>query len=156
MTTTPQTFKERIIEMKEIDQDLRKQATSGRNPINYLIYAIDFVHGERLKELIDTHGYPSRSQIGEEGMEAFWLIVQHQNYNVALQKRCLENCDFEPKHTALLTDRVLINSGKSQKYGTQLNQPVEDVEKINENRKELGLEPIEVTKKDGEYYPQRS
>lgn len=64
----------------------------------------------------------------------------------------LNTSDFEPKEKAYLTDRVLVNSGKPQRYGTQMYRndsgelvlrPIEDEKSIDELRKELGLESLD-------------
>lgn len=52
-------------------------------------------------------------------MAAFWILIQHQDYDVALQKACLKRCDFERKHREYLTDRIALNEGRKQTYGTQ-------------------------------------
>lgn len=147
-------YKELILEMKEIDQDLRFNAGSSNQDktLNYLVYVVDYVNGQRIHDLIDQYGFPSQESIGEEGMEAFWLLVQHQDFDVDLQEECLEKCDFSPKNEAYLRDRVRINSGKKQLYGTQfmrdesgelVPQPIEDRGNLDERRKEAGLEPFE-------------
>ena len=59
-------------------------------------------------------------------MKAFWLLIQHQDNDVELQKQCLKRCNFELKNNAFLTDRVLINQGKKQIYGTQFIGEIKD------------------------------
>jgi len=120
-------FLKRVMEMAKIDQDLRfsavraRKLSKGNNPVmeNYLIYLADFVHGQRLKSLIRARGYPDSKSFGKAGMEAFWLLVQHQDYDVDLQKRCLKNCDFSKEQSEHLIDRIAVNEGRRQRYGTQ-------------------------------------
>jgi len=105
--------------MKEIEQELRLNAKPGKDPANYLIYAVDIGHNQMIWRIIEQYGYPTKKMIGEKGMKAFWLLIQHQDYDLELQKQCLKNCDFDVESKQLLTDRVLINSGEKQIYGTQ-------------------------------------
>ena len=118
-------FLKRITEMAKIDQDLRFAAqeqfdqTGKLSAYNYLIYVTDFVHGERLKRLIKQYGYPTRKMLSADGLAAFWLLVQHQDYDTDLQKKCLKNCEFTAEHKKLLVDRIRVNEGRPQKYGTQ-------------------------------------
>lgn len=120
-------FLKRVIEMAKIDQDLRfravraqKRSKKGRLSLeNYLIYMVDFVHGQRIKELIKKHGFPNKKSFGKDGMASFWLLIQHQDYDVELQKQCFKNCDFERNEKEYLRDRILINEGRQQMYGTQ-------------------------------------
>ncbi|MDO8469395.1 MAG: hypothetical protein Q7S84_00025 [bacterium] len=107
-------YRDKITEMVQVDQGLRLSAKPGRGPLNYLIYAIDAVHLFRLLELVEAYGYPTRRLIGGEGMEKFWILVQHQDMDLAFQKRCLRHCDFALPEKAHLTDRILIGEGKPQ------------------------------------------
>jgi hypothetical protein len=144
-----------IDEMAAIDQSSRKNAlgnkTKGQTFYNHIVYLIDFVNGKRIKSLIKKYGYPKKSIIGEKTMRNFWLLIQHQDFSPELQKNCLKNCDFEPRNKAYLTDRILVNSGKKQLYGTQFYKnekgemephPIEDEANIGKRRQKMGLEPL--------------
>jgi hypothetical protein len=69
----------------------------------------------------------------------FWLLVQHQDLDLSLQINCLKNCGFENKEFAYLTDRVLVNRGEKQIYGTQLNAKIENLSRTNNLRKKIGM-----------------
>ena len=75
-------------------------------------------------------------------MEAFWLLVQHQDYDVKLQEKCLKHCDFNLKNKSYLTDRIMVNREGTQIYGTQFNKPIIDKKNVDKRRKEMGLEPL--------------
>jgi hypothetical protein len=146
-------LRKKIIEIKNIDQDLRQNIaaeTEGKTA-NYLIYAVDYVNGQRLQDFVEKYGYPDKDMIGEEGMEAFWLLVQHQDYEVDFQEKCLRNCGFTDNQKAYLKDRVRVNRGRKQLYGTQFTrndegrlepEPIEDKEELEARRKKMGLEPF--------------
>jgi hypothetical protein len=63
----------------------------------------------------------------------------------------LQNAD--PKNFSYLTDRVLLNTGRKQRYGTQLRyntdscqalpKPLDDSLNVNQRRLAIGLETIE-------------
>lgn len=112
-------LEKQITQMAEIDRDLRLNAKQGKELVNYLIYAVDIGHNQIIWRIIEQYGYPTKKMVGEKAMKAFWLLVQHQDYDVELQKQCLKNCDFDAEAAQHLTDRVLINSGEEQIYGTQ-------------------------------------
>jgi len=149
-----------IDEMAKIDQSARRNAMDNSSQhqtfYNHIIYLVDFVNGQKIKELIKKYGYPKKETIGEQSMKNFWLLIQHQDLNPDLQKVCLKNCNFESRNKAYLTDRVLINSGKKQIYGTQFHKdekgemkplPIKDEVNVDKRRKKMGLEPlIEYTK----------
>jgi hypothetical protein len=147
-----------IIEMARIDQALRFKAGRARKKLknrgigtyNYLVYIIDQIHNLKIKDLIHTCGYPSSRMIGKEEMNAFWILIQHQDFDLALQKACLRRCDFSRVDAAYLEDRVLVNEGKKQTYGTQLTgkfdrrgepipKPIRNPQKLDERRKSVGL-----------------
>ena len=138
-----------IIEMRDIDQDLRTKAPqkTATELINYVVYAIDEAHNSRIKRIVAEHGFPTESLVGREAMSAFWLLIQHQDYDLKLQEEALKKCDFIPNERALLTDRVLINKGEKQVYGTQTRRiptgfepfPIEDEAHVDKRRESVGL-----------------
>lgn len=141
-----------ITEMAKIDQDLRFMAGKEKSLINFMIYAIDIIHNYRIKMIIEKYGYPMQKLIGKDAINSFWLLIQHQDYDLDLQENCLKYCDFEPKDYAHLTDRVLMNKGEKQIYGTQFKliskgkitlYPVKDRKNVNKLRKQAGLENLE-------------
>lgn len=140
-----------IEEMADVEQDLRLQSKPGRAVENYLIYIVDMLHHQRIRWIIDTFGYPTKEMIGTDTLKKFFLLIQHVPYDTALQEQCLEHCDFEPNETAHLTDRIRINQGREQMFGTQRQRgpdgtfelaPVEDRENLNERRIRIGLDPL--------------
>lgn len=120
--------------------------------INYLVYLVDVAHNVRIHRIISQYGYPTSKIIGKKGMFYFFLLVQHQDYDLELQKNCLKYCDFAKKEQAYLTDRILLHKEKKQLYGTQyqrdvkndriISQPIADKKNINARRKKIGLKPL--------------
>jgi hypothetical protein len=79
-----------------------------------------------LKGVVDKHGWPGRSSVGDEGAHNAWLLAQHADRDRAFQKRCLklmkdavQKGEAAGKELAYLTDRVLVAEGQKQIYGTQ-------------------------------------
>jgi len=155
-TLSNEFFSKVIDKMAEIDQVSRNNVMNnmGRKQMIYshIVYLIDAVNGFRIKELIKKFGYPTKAKIGEASLRNFWLLIQHQDFDLDLQEKCLRNCDFAPKNKAYLTDRILINSGKKQLYGTQFHKdkngilkplPIQDPKNIDKRRKRAGLESLE-------------
>jgi hypothetical protein len=110
----------------------------------------------RMKEIIAKYGWPGKSLVGTEAAGAAWLLVQHFDRDVAFQRSALEamkklpSCEVENTHLAYLTDRVLLNEGKKQLYGTMLRKengkfvpkPIEDEANVEKRRADLGLQPL--------------
>ena len=119
---------------------------------------IDAENRRWLKEIVGKSGWPGRTLVSEDGAHAAFLLVQHANRDLALQKHCLRLMQMAPKddvaaaNVALLTDRVRLAEGKKQLYGTQVELrhgrwqvqgEVEEFDKLNERREKVGLPPIE-------------
>ncbi len=86
---------------------------------------VDIKHTARLKQIIDEYGWPMDSMVGREGGLAAFLLAQHADLDPVFQRRCLERMKSAPEgevskvDVAYLTDRVLVNDGKKQLFGTQ-------------------------------------
>ncbi len=113
---------------------------------------------ERLKQLIAGHGWPTRRSVGTDGATAAWLIAQHSDHDVAFQKEALAlmqaagDGDIDTTELAYLEDRVAVNTGAPQIYGTQIRcgpgaepvpaTPIRDEEKVEQRRKKMKLQPL--------------
>lgn len=118
-------------------------------------------HQKRMKQIFDKHGFVGIDLAGEQGSYDFWLMVQHSDHTPEFQKAVLEKMKIEvdnknasSSNYAFLVDRVNLNTGKPQVYGTQVDynfdkaqaipKNLSDKENVNERRKIIGLEPLEV------------
>ncbi len=90
-------------------------------------------------------------------MRSAWLLVQHADHDVVFQRACLKLIEQAAKNgqahnsdVAYLTDRVLVNEGKPQLYGTQFHvvkgvrqpRPLHDPENVDRRRKSMDLSTI--------------
>lgn len=113
---------------------------------------------EELEVLLQEKGWPKRSQVGPEAAGAAFFVIQHSNaeaqqkYISVFEKRCREN-EADCNQYALMFDRMRINQNLPQRFGTHhyldpaagsTNElyPLEDETRVDEWRKELGLEPL--------------
>jgi hypothetical protein len=112
----------------------------------------------RLKEIIKAHGWPGRTLVGRDGARAAWLIAQHSDADPEFQKRCLRMLmdaamveQTSWRHVACLFDRIAVNRGDLQRYGTQGRcivagewqpYPIKNAERVDERRADVGLEPL--------------
>ena len=118
-------------------------------------------HQKRIEEIFNEYGFVGYDLVGEKGSQDFWLVVQHSDHNPEFQKKVLEKMKQEveqgnadSKSYALLVDRVKLNTGQRQIYGTQVDynfklaqaypKKLADSLNVNQRRKSVGLEPIEV------------
>ncbi len=112
---------------------------------------------DRLAEIIDEHGWPGSDLVGTDGATAAWVIAQHSDLDTEFQQRALELMRpaveaglADPGDLAYLEDRVALNAGGEQIYGTQIAcvdgvaepAPLADPETVDERRAEAGLDPL--------------
>lgn len=122
------------------------------------LYKVEYEAFERhqpiLKKIVQQYGFPGFNQVGKKGSESFWLLVQHcdsvpsfQQYVLQLMKRQIKKGNADPINYAYLIDRVNLNTGKSQVYGTQvmyenriaLPKKLIDAKKVDKRRLSIGL-----------------
>lgn len=113
-----------------------------------------------LEEILNKYGYPGYDLVGKEGEKNYWVMAQHCDFAPAFQAKVLEklkqqveNGNADGRNYGLLTDRVNLNTGKKQFFGTQVKyvretgqaipKPLKDSLNVNGRRKLVGLEPIE-------------
>jgi hypothetical protein len=116
-------------------------------------------HGDRLSEIMDAYGWPTADMVGEDAARAAWLIAQHADRQLDVQRRALKLMQQavsaglgSPRELAFLRDRTLVNEGRKQNYGTQIAGvkdgapvpwPCEEPERMDELRVEVGIEPFD-------------
>jgi len=141
-----------INKMVETDQDMRENNLKDDSWDDEL----DKKNTERIKEIIIDIGWPTVSKVGKSASVGAWLLVQHADHDVDFQLHCLDlmrklpNGEVRPEDIALLTDRVRVNRGQPQLYGTQFRQidgkhvpkDIEDIEHVDERRAEMGLDTL--------------
>ncbi|WP_145958665.1 DUF6624 domain-containing protein [Xanthomonas oryzae] len=110
-----------------------------------------------IKAIFKEVGFPTMSMVGRDGVSTAFLLVQHadddldlQRFALELAKPLMEQRQLSKQQYAMLFDRVCLASGKPQRYGTQVQtidgktilRPVEDPENLDTRRKEMALGPI--------------
>ncbi|WP_298894390.1 DUF6624 domain-containing protein [uncultured Psychroserpens sp.] len=152
----------RIIDLKNADLTLRnKLIQNGQlgKGYNEEMKTLHNQNAKTLDEIIDMIGYPTIDKVGKEANEATWLIIQHSIEQPEFMKKCqilLEKAVNEKKASqislAYLTDRIAVFEDKPQHYGTQFDwdkngelspYPFDSLSKVNQRRKELGLNTLD-------------
>ncbi len=142
-------LRDELMAMLEQDQSGR---TGGPDPEG------DAARTARLREIIAEHGWPTYDLVGEDGEDAAWAIAQHSDQDPAFQRQALELLrvavdagQASPGNLAYLTDRVAVNAGQPQTYGTQIGcvadgarpaTPLADEASVDALRDEAGLGPL--------------
>lgn len=115
---------------------------------------VDKRNTKRMKAIVAKYGWPTKRMVGGDGARAAWLLVQHADHAVAFQRQCLtrllkhkDTGQVSDQDIAYLTDRVRVNEGKPQTYGTQFHvfegvrqpRPIHDPDDVEKRRKSMGL-----------------
>jgi hypothetical protein len=111
-----------------------------------------------LDSIIDKYGWPGISLIGEDGARSAYLIAQHADNNLKLQKKCLKfmkkaliTNDVYRSDFAYLMDRVMLKKYGFQLFGSQCmlvnelyqSRPLYDEKRVNTLRKYFWMNPLE-------------
>ncbi|MFE9391579.1 DUF6624 domain-containing protein [Streptomyces sp. NPDC006784] len=145
--------------MAAADHRMSAEANSD-DPARQLAWRrLTAVHGDRLGEIMDAHGWPTAELVGEEAARAAWLIAQHADRQLDIQRRALKLLQGAvsagsagPRELAFLRDRMLVNEGGKQICGTQIAGvrdgvpvpwPCAEPERVDELRAEAGIEPFD-------------
>lgn len=126
---------------------------------------VDERNRNRLKEIFKENGFPNKKQVGKDAMQGIFFMIQHSGDDKDWQKSQLKNIELAVKNGdmngqsyAYLYDRIKINGGEKQLYGTQFANvdPVkktveladtEDLVNLDKRRREVGMMPIEMYKR---------
>ncbi|MDW3196890.1 MAG: DUF6624 domain-containing protein [Cytophagales bacterium] len=127
--------------------------SSQMDSLNSRILRFDSTALVFIKEVIDTHGWLGKSQIGAAANRTLFLIIQHAPENdirkayFPLLEASVKQGESEKSDMATMNDRILVRDGKPQIYGTQSHMvdgklepfPIEDVKNVNKRRRKVGL-----------------
>jgi hypothetical protein len=155
------TLREELLSMQT--EDLRVREELAREGLLGQGYEprMEEVHqrnAARLEAIVQEHGWPGRSLVGEDGAEAAWRTLQHavnrpdlvRGYLPLLQRAAAAG-EVPAWQPAYVLDRIRFFEGRPQVYGTQYDLdedgfstlwPVEDPEHVNAIRKSVGLPPL--------------
>ncbi len=123
---------------------------------------IDHINEEKIKKIIKEHGWPKISDFGKYTARNTWILVQHMDTDISFQEKILlqmklllANEEVIKPDYAYLYDRVQVNKGELQRYGTQGEcvrqqwepKPIENFEEVDKRRAEMEMPTLEEYKK---------
>lgn len=110
---------------------------------------------QRLLELLDKYGWPTASGVTEYAAAGAALIINHATYELRskyfpLLEEAFKKGEAQPLRYAKMRDRLLVEEGKEQLYGTQIKfddlnrkpYPIKDPEHVDKRREDIGLGPL--------------
>ena len=151
---------ERIHELDQRDRLNVHNYITGAQKDSVISHMVlqDSLNFARVTAIIDSSGWLGPDAVGAKASQALFLVLQHADARPAVQaaylpvmRDAVANGDAHPHELAMLEDRVAVNSGKPQIYGSQIGwkdgkpymRAIADEEHVNERRKAVGLEPLE-------------
>jgi len=151
------TLHDELIAMKDADQSIRKRALADKQ--NEALHeewnAVDAKNLARMKQIIDTYGWPTVAMVGKDGVGAAWTLSQHGDAAflhrvLPMMKKAVDAGELHGGLYATSYDRVRIQDKQKQLYGSQFTTengkceplPMEDPEHVDERRKAIGLGPL--------------
>ncbi|MFD7508620.1 DUF6624 domain-containing protein [Streptomyces sp. NPDC059853] len=115
-------------------------------------------HADRLNAIMDEYGWPTADRFGADAAHAAWLIAQHADRRLDVQRRAVRLLEAavadgraSARDLAFLRDRTLVNEGREQLFGTQIGGvrdgapvpwPIEDPAGLDARRAAAGIEPF--------------
>lgn len=137
----------------EADQAVRRDAARAKE-----MAKVDAENTAYVRKVLGELGWIDAGRFGAEASQAAFLLVQHSG-DLPLMLAALAPIEQDVKAKrlrdaqpyALLFDRTRLLLGEKQRYGTQIGSdakgnpvvlPLEDRQKVEEFRKEIGLFPL--------------
>lgn len=117
------------------------------------------VNEDRVKKILDKHGWPTKDMIGERGNWTICNVIQHSDNEVRIQylpmmRQAVKDKKLEPRFLVRAEDRIATERGDLQIYGGQMKYypetksfnlwPVFDPENIDKRRTAIGLDSIAI------------
>lgn len=145
---------------------LRTDETSGTA---YWAHSLSKAHSKRvdlsaktyLESLLKEYDWIDTKRFGKKISAHAWIIAQHADDDPEFQKKVLDRMTpylksggVSKKNYAYLWDRVAVNTGGLQRYGTQPTweckddgtmdlKPMEDPDNVDTRREEMGMNTVE-------------
>lgn len=156
---TDPALRQRLLDMEKVDQEVRSKdfATMTQADLKHWM-DVDAANLPQIRKIVAEHGgLPRRAEVGADGVSAAWILVQHADADPAFQSDVLgkiapmvKSGEVTSHEYTLLVDRVLVNQGKPQRYGSQLvakdgkwvPKPMEAPGEVDQRRAAIGEMPL--------------
>lgn len=148
------------------DQSLRYKKAQLKDKsqlkvVNQQISETDTENLRVAKAIIAQYGWPRISDIGKDGQNNLWLLVQHSDRDIIFQQYALsamenikDKAEINLENYAFLFDRVQCNLNFKQLYGTQVDwigngrasgfRSIIQEDMVDDRRKAFNLSPLNI------------
>ena len=143
-----------ITAQKEFGHDSKKVDSLGT-----IMILKDSINLIKVTEILDNYGWMGIHKIGGQANQTLFLVIQHsdlktQQKYLPMMREAVKTNNASASSLALLEDRVALEEGKRQIYGSQIGYdedteksyvlPLQDPENVDKRRMKVGLEPMSV------------
>ena len=151
-----------LLSLEQSDKSTRARLLSEGRLFDGYSPEMEQVHAANagiLEAILDEHGWPGTSLVGEAGARAAWIVAQNAIGLPQFQRRCLDMLrkavevgEAPTTYVAYLTDRIRFNERRPQVYGTVFDWDaegrlspwtIEDIDQVDQRRASVGLPPLE-------------
>ncbi len=143
--------------IRRIDSLLKTYRLKDSAFVDSVAYKVDNENLVFLERIIAKIGWPTKQMVGDVASSVAFLVIQHSHLSthekyLPLIKKAVESGGARKSELALLIDRIRMEKGQKQLYGSQLRRnmkgelqfyEIEDEARVNERRTEMGLPSIE-------------
>ncbi|MFV1449666.1 DUF6624 domain-containing protein [Maribacter sp. HS] len=141
-----------LISIYGVDSELVKEK-------QLLIDKNHIINEKKVKDILDTYGWPTKEIAGERGNWTICNVIQHSDNKVRIQylpimRQAVKEKKLEPRFLVRAEDRIATERGDLQIYGGQMKYypetksfnlwPVFEPENIDKRRTEIGLDSIAI------------
>lgn len=144
---------------KKIDRIEKRHGFESEQKKDILksIHLTDSINLIKVKSIIDQYGWLGVDEVGYRGNATLFLVIQHSDSAtrvkyLPIMREAVRNDKADVSDLALLEDRVALEQGKRQIYGSQIGKnpetklyyvlPLDDPENVDKRRRMVGLMPM--------------
>jgi hypothetical protein len=158
-------LKAQLEQIYDDDQNLRNQFVAITQKSGYeseevkalrkQIVEKDAINFKAVEAILAEHGWLGPKQVGSKATGALFLVIQHADEEarrkyVPMMREAVKEKKARADSLALMEDRIAIEAGEKQIYGSQLSnidgkmalRPTEDPDHLDERRAAIGMSRI--------------
>ena len=80
---------------------------------------------KKIRAILDNHGWPKKTVIGEQGNRTICNVLQHANqetreYYLPMMRQAVLDSKLAPRYLVRAEDRIATDKGELQVYGGQM------------------------------------
>jgi hypothetical protein len=165
--TTYNSVTQQLFKIDELDQQYRNQieyveTKYGRDSreIKALYKNMDIADSINLSQVVSIlqkYGWLGYNEIGDQANTTLFMVIQHSNQAtqekyLPMMREAVKNGKAKANSLALLEDRVALQQGRMQNYGSQVLWsttntkyfvlPLDDPDNVDKRRAVVGLQPL--------------